>query len=423
MATKLKDLKITSTDLVEQGANPDAHIRLFKRRDAPEADPPPETLLQKAIAALQAVFGKHNHADNDSSVAKDAKTFDEEMERERLRRVSCQMWDFCYALSDSLSSIIFDGEKSEDDKRGMMNTSLDEFAETLRNAIPMWAAGDKVEIEGDGNVVAKSAAQQAAMDELLGRYAKAEGDGEGDDPEEDDDGQDDPEDGDVAAGKGNNTKKSATGQQKEETDTMKIDKSKMTPEELASLEAIEKKYGVAEPDGTPPAATGDGDVAKGGAEATPPAEGADTAPALHPEVKKALETNATLTAQVEELKKSLEIKDLTAVAKKYEIIGKKADELAPKLYDLKKAGGTAYDDFVGLLDEQVTLVEKGGLFAEIGTARSGVAGTDAELGIKAAEVRKNNADMTSPEAVVKAFEENPELAAQYEAEYYKGRAR
>jgi hypothetical protein len=201
---------------------------------------------------------------------------------------------------------------------------------------------------------------------------------------------------------------------------MKIDKSKMTPDELAAFEAIEKKYGVAEPDVKPAVETGDGNVAKG-KESVPASEAA--APELHPEVRKALAENQKLTAQIEAMQKSLEIKDLTVVAKKYEIIGKKAEELAPKLYDLKKAGGTAYDDFVGLLDEQVTLVEKGGLFAELGTSMSGLSGADAELGATVTELKKNNSGMTTPEAIAKAFEDNPELAAKYEAEYMNRRIR
>ena len=32
MATKLKHLKITKVDFVDEGANPDAHIMLFKRK-------------------------------------------------------------------------------------------------------------------------------------------------------------------------------------------------------------------------------------------------------------------------------------------------------------------------------------------------------------------------------------------------------
>ena len=33
MARRLKNLAVKKVDFVDQGANPDAHIRLFKRRD------------------------------------------------------------------------------------------------------------------------------------------------------------------------------------------------------------------------------------------------------------------------------------------------------------------------------------------------------------------------------------------------------
>ena len=36
MATKLKNLKITKVDFVDDGANPEAHIRLFKSKDGVE---------------------------------------------------------------------------------------------------------------------------------------------------------------------------------------------------------------------------------------------------------------------------------------------------------------------------------------------------------------------------------------------------
>ena len=36
MARKLKDLVVTKVDFVDEGANPDAYIRLFKRKDAAE---------------------------------------------------------------------------------------------------------------------------------------------------------------------------------------------------------------------------------------------------------------------------------------------------------------------------------------------------------------------------------------------------
>ena len=402
MATKLKDLKITSTDLVEQGANQDAKIRLFKRKESPDGadipETPPvtaETLLQKCINAITGVFSKPEPA----SIAKKAETFDDKIVREQMREVSSQIWDYIYAMSDSLSSILFDNDLDADQKSSTMFTSLDEFTESLRSAIPNWAKGEKADSNGSSKIE-KSAGQMAVLNELWEKYTKS---GEGAPPV------------DGAA----SVEESPIIKQKEETDTMKIDKSKMTAEEQATLAEFEKNYGIVEED-APPASPADDSVAKG---AEPPKEGAgvEIMPELHPEVKKALDENKELAARVEELQKSLEIKDLAAIAKKYEIIGKKPDELAPKLYDLKKAGGTAYDDFVGLLDEQVTMVEKGGLFSELGTSRSGAAGTDTELGAKVSELKKSNAEMSTPEAIVKAFEENPELAAQYEKEYM-GRA-
>ena len=39
MATKLKHLKVTNVDFVDEGANPDAFIKLFKRKDDAAAEP------------------------------------------------------------------------------------------------------------------------------------------------------------------------------------------------------------------------------------------------------------------------------------------------------------------------------------------------------------------------------------------------
>lgn len=44
-ATKLKDLSITSVDLVDRGANPDAHVKLFKR----DSDNAPETGVDEGL--------------------------------------------------------------------------------------------------------------------------------------------------------------------------------------------------------------------------------------------------------------------------------------------------------------------------------------------------------------------------------------
>lgn len=184
----------------------------------------------------------------------------------------------------------------------------------------------------------------------------------------------------------------------EREDTGTMEENKMTPAENAS--AAEE-------------------TAKSTAQDTPANDG------LHPEVQKALadfrELAKRQSSEIEELKKSLEIERLTAFAKKYEVLGKNAGELAAKLYEMKKTGGSAYDEYVALLDESAAVVQKSGIFGEIGKNMQGSAGAAQSIQMKAAELAKSAAGgMASTDAVIKAFEENPELAAQYEAEYMGG---
>lgn len=408
MATKLKNLSVTSVDLVDRGANPDAHVRLFKRKDpAPESDPN-TGLFQKFAEWLVKGFrdattpggeGSGIVESPEGAVEKEAQTFSDNITREQLREVTGEMFDNCYALSDSFCSIICDKDMAADAKEAMMLKSLDEFAQAVRGAAAQWAKGQKAaQPQEEQAGIQKSTAQQDALAKLLGQY------GLGGEPAP--------------------TIQEPQGE-KEETDTMKIDKSKMTPEEQATLAEFEKKYGIAEPTeggGTPPADSAPADGVEKSAE-TPAAPPAPEVGTLHPDVAKALSDFEAMkkqqTAEIEALKKSLEVERLTALAKKYEVLGKKAPELAEKLYTLKKAGGTVYDDYVALLDESVAAVTKGGLFGEIGSSRQGSAGTEQTIGIKAAELAKSaRGGMTSTDAIIKAFEENPELAMQYEAEYF-----
>ena len=60
-----------------------------------------------------------------------------------------------------------------------------------------------------------------------------------------------------------------------------------------------------------------------------------------------------VAAELKMLKKRAEDADnreLTDIAKKYAIIGKKPEELVPVLKSLKEAGGTAYTDMITILD-------------------------------------------------------------------------
>ena len=128
---------------------------------------------------------------------------------------------------------------------------------------------------------------------------------------------------------------------------MKIDKSKMTQAELLILEDIEKRYGVADdpaqteqtPEGKPAVTKS---VEKPEQNQETPADGEDIYKGLNPAVK----------AEIEALRKfreDAENRELEAVAGKYEIIGKKKEELVPMLKSLRATGGTAYNDMIAFL--------------------------------------------------------------------------
>ena len=137
-----------------------------------------------------------------------------------------------------------------------------------------------------------------------------------------------------------------------------------------------------------------------------------SAPEVSPEVKAALE-------ELQTLKKSMEMKEMTEVAKKYAPLGKKEDELAQTLYDMKKSNEANYNAYISILDESLALVEKSGIFSEIGKSSSGysaASGAEAKVEAKAQEIMKSNPSMDHTTAIAKAWED-PALMAEYDAEY------
>lgn len=129
---------------------------------------------------------------------------------------------------------------------------------------------------------------------------------------------------------------------------------------------------------------------------------------INPEVKKAF-------AEIAKLKKELEMRDLENIAKKYEILGKKTDELAPKLYELKKAGGSIYNDYISMLDEMKSTYQNSGIFKEFGSNSQGDNSISGKLNAAILEIKKALPDISTAEAIVKACDNNPELKAMYEA--------
>lgn len=190
---------------------------------------------------------------------------------------------------------------------------------------------------------------------------------------------------------------------------IRIDKSRFTAEDLATYEALVAKAKV-----DPEAGEEEMEDEK---PAFPPkktekAEVEDMEKSASPELTEALE-------QLADLKKSLEMKEFSEIAKKYAPLGKKEDELAKTLYEMKKSNEANYDAFINILDESLSMVEKSGVFAEIGKSAHGapVSGAAAKAEVKAAEIMKADPDTDHITALAKAWED-PAIMAEYDAEYF-----
>lgn len=202
-----------------------------------------------------------------------------------------------------------------------------------------------------------------------------------------------------------------------------IDKSRFNAKQLETYEALVEIGKVA----VDPA--GNHEEAEGEEPETPPKKtnekevdtvettkkSAPEAPEMAPELKAALDELATL-------KKSYEMDKMIEVAKKYAPLGKKEEELAQTLLDMKKSNEANYNAYIAILDESLGYVEKSGLFSEVGKSSRGssVAGGSAvdKAEAKAREIQKSNPGMSHDEAIAKAWMENPDLVAEYDKEYF-----
>lgn len=250
-------------------------------------------------------------------------TFEQTLSTEDMRG---KLWQYSHALDDSFESIL-ESDMSADEKKQMLRESLEQF----RSAV-------------DGMIEAVNKENPAA--ELTAE------------PEVD----------------------------KVRCNKMNIDKSKLTPEERATFDAL---------------------LAKSCGDSQQQDEQDDIYKGLHPAVK----------AELEHLRKAVnaqEDRELAAVAKKYEVIGKKPEDLIPVLKSLK--GTSAYDEMISVMDAAVDAVEKSALFTEIGKTGHGTGDAMKQANEKAAEIMKADPNLSHAQALDRVFQQNPELAAQVEKE-------
>lgn len=401
MATKLEDLHIKKVDFVDQGANQMANIKIKKSKGGEEISNPEVGLFKRFANWLTGELSK-----SDSEITKSATTFNEQINAVSMDAIRDEIWSTCYALQNSLNSILCDAEMDSSAKQAAMETSTEQFAEAMKEYIPNWASGTATNIrknlatpdETDLQMVMK------AHKNLTDIIEKSNEDNE----------------------KG------------ELEDMLKINKSKMTAEERAAYDELIKKYAVeteeqteelvgkSAPKAEDPDIVDDSEVTKTQKSVTPPPAapttetsadtGDDIYKGLHPAVRTRLEALEKRAAEAEE-------RELLDVAKKYEIVGEKPEELVKTLKSLKDAGGTAYNDMISVLDRSVAMVEKSGVFSEIGKSFSGnpvasikKSAAESKIDTIAKGYMEKDSTLTYNAALAKAWEDHPELLDEYEAE-------
>lgn len=415
MARKLKDLKITKVDFVDAGANPKANILLYKNRDGKPGvrqespvsqvepgEPKPEGMWKRFITAIgkAAGLGQEEIDATVDEIAKgsEAETFGEKMYEVKRRRITDEIWDLCYALQTSLCSIICDDEV-KDNAQELMNTSLEQFNATVSEAITQWVSGKTT------NVVQKSSEPVTEEALLFMQYSKERID-------------------DMIA-------KSVSGKEEVTENVVDdilrgeenmIDKSLLTPAERAFFDDIEKRCSVQPTEKADTKGKGTTEEEEEEEEET----GKDGK--KKPAVKKSSAGQENIyeglhplvAAELQRLQKradDADEKELTDVAKKYEIIGKKSEELVPVLKSLRAAGGDAYDSMIAVLDASVEAVNKSSMFSEIGKS-GGYGGTGPDswtkLEKKADEIQQANPNIARTEAIDRACQQNPQLVHEYE---------
>lgn len=391
MATKLKGLRVKKVDFVDEGANQRADIKLLKSKNGDEEAPDPEIGLFKRF--MNWLTGE---------VQKSATTFDEQINAVSMDAIRDEIWSVCYALQNSLNSILCDPELDSTGKQDAMNTSIEQFATAMQGYISGWAAGTTAKIrknfdvpdETDLPMVMKA---HSNLEEIIQKSVEVKGELE---------------------------------------EMLKIDKSRMSAEERSAYDELIKKYAVdTEENGFPsvekkasldnPEGSID-EIEDGAGKRTdtkkslvsPDGEAEDDIyKGLHPAVKARLEALEKRAAESEE-------KELLALAKKYEIIGEKPEELVETLKSLKAAGGTAYNDMISVLDRSVDMFEKSGVFGEIGKSFS-AGGSFTTVKKSAAEGKidtiakgyiEKDPSLSYDMALAKAWESHPELVEEYENE-------
>lgn len=382
--TKLKDLEVSKVDFVDIGADQKANVVIAKRGESEEEAKEP--FYKKFFHSVCKGLGF------DSSViekAMEAESFHDKMNERNIDKVREEIWNACYALQNSIASIIAD--QSADNKMDLIDESIDQFCDFAKKAAEKWADAETTEEVEKG--ISPDRFEVAKMHEMIEKSC---------------------------GGKKTKTKKELDDDPEEkEEDEMGLDVTKMSPGEKAMYEELKKKYAVED---KPAEGTG-ANARQNNIQTDMKNEVAKAVAAAMTEVTKGLQTQIQAAfAPVQKRAEELEQAELAEIAKKYEILGTKPEQLVPVLKSMKDSSQEAYDSFISTMDAQVEAIEKSGLFSEIGKSGHNGSGT---LGMssneawetiekKATELMQKETGLTQSQAIDRVCMANPALVHAYE---------
>ena len=381
--TKLKDLTVKKVDVVDVGADQHADI-LITKRDGTGDEPFYKRFFRKFCSAM-------NLDTEDVRKAVEAEGFGEKMVQRQMDKVRDEIWNACFALQDSLVSILIDSEV--EDKADRMEDSVEQFTEFVKDAVAKWSAGNT------SNAVREpEPADDYAVAKMQEMIEKSCGSGGKKKPVMKED------------------QENAPGEKEDEE--VKFNTENMTPAEKMAFEDLKSRYGVEE----------DQQGLAGGK-----TEKADDKGNVKDEVAKAVdaamaEIQKSLSAQVSDIlepmrkrAEQMQEAELLEVAKKYEITGITPDKLVPILKSMKQASPEAYADFIATMDTNVEAIEKSGLFSEIGKSGHDGGGASmtsdqawATIEKKASDLMVKEPSLTQAQAIDRVCQANPTLVHAYE---------
>lgn len=373
--TKLEDLEVKKIDAVDIGADQKANILIKKRGGAEE---PKGNFFKRFFNAFCDSLGV-NSEDVRKSMEDEATSFDDVMNEKKIYDVRDQIWNACNSLEQSIVSILLD--KECEDKQAAIAQSIDQFKAFSDDASKSWIKLERAATDKEDTVVADDF-EIAKMQEVIEKSC---------DPE--------------------------TINKEKETEVVKennmaFDISNMTEEEKkealkalqadASKESTEKRFN---------SGAGEDQIQE--------AVNKAMSNAMEDVTKNFSDMMAKIMEPIQKRAEEAEQKSLEEVAKKYELLGTKAEDLVPVLKSMKETSDEAYNNFIASMDNNLAVIQKSGLFEEIGKSGGAHTGNNdtegaAKMNANVAEIKKSMPNLTDAQAQDIVMQNDPELRAMFD---------